>query len=49
MELWLMNLFVESLKRIYEQDKVSIEKLKQLVSDKKITEIELNYILGKEE
>lgn len=44
-----MNLFVESLKRIYEQDKVSIEKLKQLVSDKKITEIELNYILGKEE
>ena len=44
-----MNLFVESLKRIYEQDKVSIEKLKQLVSDKKITESELNYILGKEE
>ena len=44
-----MNLFVESLKRIYEQDNVSIEKLKQLVSDKKITEIELNYILGKEE
>lgn len=44
-----MNLFVESLKRIYEQNKVSIEKLKQLVSDKKITEIELKYILGKEE
>jgi len=44
-----MNLFVESLKRLYEDNKVNVNKLKQLVSEKKITEAELNYILGKEE
>lgn len=45
------NQLVESLKRLYyyENNKVDINKLKQLVSDKKITEIELNYILRKEE
>lgn len=44
-----MNLFVESLKRLYEDNKVDIDKLKQLFSDKKIDETELDYILRKEE
>ena len=44
-----MNIFVESLKRLYENNKVNIEKLNQLVSDKKISETDLNYILRKEE
>ena len=40
-----MNLFVESLKRLYKDNKVDINKLKQLVIDKKIKETELSYIL----
>ena len=44
-----MNLFVESLKRLYEANKVDVNKLKQLVSEKKITESELQYILRKED
>lgn len=44
-----MNLFVESLKRLYENNKVAVNKLKQLASEKKISEAELNYILRKEE
>lgn len=42
-------IFVESLKRLYEQGKVSIEKLNQLVSDKKINKDEFIYISRKEE
>lgn len=40
-----MNLFVESLKRLYKENKVDISKLQQLVSEKKIEEAELKYIL----
>ena len=44
-----MRVFIESLKRLYEDNKVDVNKLKQLVSDKKINETELNYILRKED
>lgn len=44
-----MSVFIESLKRLYEDNKVNINKLNQLLFDKKITETEFKYILGKEE
>ena len=43
-----MNLFVESLKRLYEDNKIDINKLNQLVSEKKIRETDLHYILRRE-
>ena len=43
-----MNLFVESLKRLYENDKVTNEKLTSLVREGKINENEKQYIIGKE-
>lgn len=40
-----MNQFVESLKRLYANKKVSEEKILNLCKNKKITEDEKNYIL----
>ena len=40
-----MSLFVESLKRLYDNGKVDEKKLLNLFENGKITEIELNYIL----
>lgn len=38
-------LFVESIKRLYADSKITKEKIVELFKDKKITEEELNYIL----
>lgn len=43
-----MNEFVNSLRRLYEANKLSEEKISNLVETKKITEKERLYILGKE-
>lgn len=40
-----MNQFVESMKRLYANKKVSEEKILDLCKNKKITEDEKNYIL----
>ena len=38
-------LFVESIRRLYENGKISKEKVLELYESKKITELEFNYIL----
>ena len=43
-----MNVFVESLKRLYKNNKIDIIKIDELFQSKKITEEEKDYILGKE-
>ena len=43
-----MRDFVESLKRLFENNRIKIEKLNELLANKKITQIEYDYILGKE-
>lgn len=44
-----MTEFVESLKRLYVNDKVADAILKRLVESKKISTEEFNYIAGKED
>jgi len=44
-----MRVFIESLKRLYEKQEVSEEKLSELASKGIIDEKEKDYILGKEE
>lgn len=44
-----MNLFVESLKRLYEEGKVDEKKINELKNKGSINEAEYKYILGKEE
>jgi hypothetical protein len=44
-----MNEFIESLKRLYASHKINDDVIKQLYTNKKITEKELRYILGKED
>lgn len=44
-----MNPLVESLRRLYNNEEVDIEKISELVSKGTIDEKEKNYILGKEE
>lgn len=39
-----MRLFVESLKRLYAENKVSLNKLGTLKEEEKITQEELDYI-----
>ena len=39
-----MRLFVESLKRLYAENKVSLAKLEALKEEEKITQEELDYI-----
>lgn len=43
-----MNQFIESLKRLFEVEKVSEEKINNLYKKGTINEIDRNYILGKE-
>lgn len=43
-----MGEFVKSLKRLYEAEKVSKEKIDELLKSKKITLEEHLYILGKD-
>lgn len=40
-----MNQFVESLKRLFQGGKITLEKLQQLLLNKKITEQEYDYII----
>lgn len=42
-----MRTFVESLSRLYLEDKITIEKLEQLFQTQKITEEEYKYIVNK--
>ena len=44
-----MDLFIESMKRLYESQEVSESKIEELLKDKKITSAEHLYILGKVE
>lgn len=46
-----MNQFVESLARLYKSQKVSKDTIDTFLTDKKITQIEYEYIIssGKEE
>ena len=39
-----MTEFIESLKRLYENGKITDEKIKRLLESKKISNEELNYI-----
>lgn len=43
-----MSELVKSLKRLYENNKITQEKIEQMFKDKKINETEKQYILGKE-
>ena len=43
-----MSEFVKSLRRLYETNKITKEKIEQLFKEKKINETEKQYILGKE-
>lgn len=43
-----MSEFVKSLKRLYENNKITKEKIEQMFKDKKINVTEKQYILGKE-
>ena len=39
-----MSPFVESLARLYHANKINIEKINRLLDEKKITQIEYDYI-----
>ena len=41
-----MNQFIESLYRLYKQDKITNDKLKELLTKKKITHQEYEYIIS---
>ena len=41
-----MNQFVESLSRLYKEDKVSNQTLNRLLADKKITKQEYEYVIS---
>ena len=41
-----MHIFVESLKRLYQDGKLNEEKINELLNDGKITEAQKKYILG---
>ena len=43
-----MSEFVKSLKRLYENNKITKEKIEQMFKEQKINETEKQYILGKE-
>lgn len=43
-----MKILVESLKRLYDEKKVSEEKIIEMCKKGTINEIDKNYILGKE-
>ena len=44
-----MNQFVESLSRLYKENKIDKKKLNSLLSSKKINQTEYNYILKQKE
>ena len=44
----MMSLFVDSLKRLYQTKLLSLEQLKKLLYNKKITKTEYDYILSEE-
>ena len=41
-----MNQFVESLARLYKNDQINIQKLKELLNLKKINQTEYDYIIS---
>lgn len=42
----MQNQFIESMKRLYESEKIDKQKIIKLCNDKKITEEEKKYILN---
>lgn len=42
-----MTVFAESLKRLLSEGKISLSKIKELLKNKKITQIEYDYIVNK--
>ena len=40
-----MNQLIESLKRLYRDGKITKEKLQKMLKDKKITQVEYDYIM----
>ena len=40
-----MNQLIESLKRLYRDGKITKEKLQKMLKDKKITQVEYDYIV----
>lgn len=42
-----MTILVESIKRLYNDGKVTAEKIKQLLAEKKINKEEYDYIVSK--
>ncbi|MEE1445851.1 hypothetical protein [Faecalibacillus intestinalis] len=42
-----MTIFVQSLSRLYKIDKISLDKLNELLENKKITQEEYDYIISK--
>lgn len=44
-----MSEFIESLQRLYSAKRITDTKITELFENEKITEKELNYILGKED
>lgn len=41
-----MSVFIESLKRLYQNGKLTVDKVAELLKDNKITEEEKEYILN---
>lgn len=41
-----MNQFIESLSRLYKENKIDDKKLKELLSNKKISKQEYDYIIS---
>lgn len=41
-----MRTFVESLRRLYRQHRITIEKLQQFLAEGKISQEEYDYIIG---
>lgn len=43
-----MTIFVDSLKRLYKSEKITLSQVKELLNNKKIVEEEYLYIIGKD-
>ncbi len=41
-----MTIFVQSLSRLYKLEKISLDKVKELLNNKKITQEEYDYIIS---
>lgn len=44
----MISVFAQSLKRLYQKEKVTLSKIEEFLKSKKITQEEYLYILGRE-